>query len=54
MDAVKERQFDVLTRGRTREQIKTLKDKTEFVVPNVRQLIAIEHRNIGVVQKVAT
>ncbi len=31
-----------------------MENKTEFVIANIGQLIAIEHGNIGVVQNVAT
>ena len=54
MRAVKQRQLDVLARRGARQQIETLKNETEFVIANVGELIAIEHGNVGVVQKVTT
>src|SRR5437764_1154156 len=53
MGAIEQRQLYVLARRCARQQIKALKNKTEFVVANVGQLISIQHRNIGIVQKVA-
>src|SRR6266567_1656297 len=54
MRAIKQRQLDVLTGGCSRQQIEALKNETEFVVADVRQLIAVEHGNIRLVQNVAT
>ena len=39
---VKQRQFDIFLRGRTRQQVETLKDKTEFLVSQFGQLFAVE------------
>src|SRR5258707_1977718 len=50
---VEERQFDIFPRGSARQQIKTLKYKTEFSVPEVGQLIAIESGNIRFTENIA-
>ena len=42
--AVEQRQLDVLERGGAREQIETLEDETEILIPNVGALITIELR----------
>ncbi|HYS45830.1 MAG TPA: hypothetical protein VEM35_05300, partial [Rhizomicrobium sp.] len=39
---VEHRQFDVLERGSPGQQIETLKNKTNLLVPNVSQLVAVE------------
>ena len=54
MRAIKQRQLHVFARRCARQQIETLKNKTEFMVANVGQLVAVERGNIGVIQNVAT
>ena len=52
MFAVKQRQLDVFARRSARQQIKALKNETEFAIANVGQLIAIEPGNVRVIEKV--
>ena len=49
---VEHRQFDIFQSGRAREQIKALKNKPDFLIADVGQLVAIELRNVNVVEQV--
>ncbi len=50
--AIKQRQLDVLPRRCARQEIKTLKDETDFPIANIGEPIAIKARNIGSIQNV--
>src|SRR5256885_7729534 len=52
MLAVKQRQLDIFQRGSAREQVKTLENKTKFVIPNVGKLITIEPRNVDTIEEI--
>ena len=49
---VKHRQLDIFQRGRAREQIEALENKADFLVADVRQLIAVQSRNIHAIQQI--
>src|SRR6266566_4744274 len=51
---VQHRQFDVLERRSPGEQIEALKNKTNLLVPNVGQFVAVELGDVGAVEPVAT
>src|SRR5437667_10752444 len=51
---VEHRQFDVLERRSPGQQIETLKNKTNLLVPNVSQLVAVELGDVGAVEPIAT
>src|SRR5260370_42116912 len=50
--AIKQRQLDVLPRRCARQEIKTLKDETDFPIANIGEPIAIKAQNIGSIQNV--
>src|SRR5205814_6999401 len=52
MRTVKQWQLDILPRRCARQEIKTLKDETNFAIANISEPIAIKGRNIGTIQKV--
>ena len=52
--AVKKWQFDVFVRRCPGQQIKTLKDETDFAVPNVSKLVSVQFRNIRAIEHVTT
>src|SRR5438477_6416446 len=54
MRTVKQRQLDILPRRCAWQEIKTLKDETDFAIANISEPIAIKARNIGTIQKVMT
>src|SRR6266571_5227791 len=49
---VEHRQFDVLERRSSGQQIETLKNKTNLLVPNIGQLVAVELGDVGAVQPI--
>ena len=53
MRPVKQRQFHVFERGSAGEEIKALKNETEFAVAHVGELIAIQSGNIRTVEQIA-
>src|SRR6266478_3622460 len=53
MYAINQRQFRVLARGCARQEIKILKDKSDFAIADVGELIAVQSRNIGIIQEIA-
>src|SRR5260370_40553342 len=50
--AIKQRQLDILPRRCARQEIKTLKDETDFAIANISEPIAIKARNIRTIQNV--
>jgi len=39
-------QLNVFERGRAREQVETLENEADFLVPQIRKLIAVESGNV--------
>ena len=52
MLSVEQRKLDVFARGSTRQEIKVLENKPEFTVADIGQLIAIQMRDIGVIEDI--
>jgi hypothetical protein len=52
MLAVKKRQLDIFTRRCSRQQIETLKNKSDLAVANIGELVPIQTGNIGAIEKV--
>ena len=52
--AVEQRQFNIFSGRCPRQQVKALKHKPDLAVSNIRQLIAIKPRDIGIIQNVLT
>src|SRR5207253_10575425 len=52
MPSVEQWKLDVFARGSTRQEIKALENKPEFTVADIGQLIAIQMRDIGVVEEI--
>jgi hypothetical protein len=52
MLSVEQRKLDVFARGSTRQEIKALENKPEFTVADIGQLIAIQMRDIGVIEEI--
>src|SRR5438046_5601016 len=52
MPSVEQRQLDIFARGSTREEIKALENKSELAVANIGQLVAIQMRDIGVIEQI--
>ena len=50
--AVKQRQLHIFARRGAGQQIETLKHKTDLAIANVGELIAIEARNVRVIQEI--
>jgi hypothetical protein len=54
MRAVNQRQFRILARRCACQEIETLKHETELPIANLCELIAIEARNVCIVEKIVT
>src|ERR1700682_3663466 len=52
MMPIKQRQLHIFTRGSAREQIETLKNKSDLAVANVGELVSIQTGNVGAIEKV--
>src|SRR3989442_1589913 len=52
MPSIEQRKLDVFARGSTRQEIKALENKPEFTVADIGQLIAIQMRDIGVIEEI--
>jgi hypothetical protein len=52
--AIDKRQLGVLARRCACQQIETLKHEAELAIANLCELIAIEVRNVGIIQKIVT
>src|SRR5438309_1950013 len=52
MPSVEQWKLDVFARGSTRQEIKALENKPEFTVADIGQLIAIQMRDIGVIEEI--
>jgi len=52
--AIEQRQFDVVQGGASRQEVESLKDKPDLMVPDVRELISRKPRNIPPIEKVLT
>ena len=51
---VDQRQFDVVQRGGTGQQIEGLEHETDLLVAHRRELVVVEVGNLGVVETVGT
>jgi hypothetical protein len=54
MCAVNQWQFGVLARRCAAQQIETLKHETQLAIANLCELIAIEARNVRIIQEILT
>ena len=52
MPSVEQRQLDIFARGSARQEIEALKNEPEFAVADIGQLIAIQVRNVRVIEQI--
>src|SRR5260370_34964343 len=52
MPSVEQRQLDIFAGGSTRQEIKALENEPELAVADICQLIAIQMRDIGVIEEI--
>jgi hypothetical protein len=52
MPSVEQRKLDIFARGSTRQEIKALENKPELAVADIGQLIAIQMRDVCVIEKI--